>query len=143
MRLSSAGPSTQRDRAARKSQSGETGEALRLIPLPQGAGDIGEVEHVVDGFGSAGADFDGANPLIFRQPDRDHEIAIDIGAACGNMVSVRKADNQIRLAELPSGGKDRQRRGLAWISFRHAGFNPSLQQSDLTVRETALIAVDN
>ena len=110
----------------------------------EGAGAAGSVQQdagVVDHAPAACArpQLDGAHPAAFVQSRRQHEVAVDVGAAGGQTERRRHRHDAVRRPELPAAG--RGRRGVVgWGALRRAGCRPAGEQGDLGVRQAPFVA---
>lgn len=66
------------------------------------AGGVAEVEDVVDHRSRCRPEIDGADPPVFLQAERDHEVPIDVGAVRRDGPGDGQLDDQVRRPELPT-----------------------------------------
>ena len=117
----------------------EAGIAGAGIALAGGAGGVLEDDDVVDDFGVAGADIDGADPVIFGGGGGDDEALVEVGAVGGDGEGGGHGGFEIGRAERPAVGDFGRRRRLARIAFGRAGGGPTGEEGDLGGGESHLM----
>src|SRR5262249_46277952 len=87
----------------------------------------------------AGTNFDSFDVTRFFERDPEDEIPIDVAAAWGNFERRIRANDEIRLAELPAGIEFRCRRKISGGSFRHSSLDPFLKQGNFIGRKMQVV----
>ena len=127
--------------SARGQEAGgaEAGVAGAGIAFAGGARGVLEDDDVVDHFGVAGADIDGADPVVGGGGRGDDEALIEVGAVGGDVEGGGHDGFEIGLAERPALGDFGGRRSLARVAFGRAGGGPTGEQGDLGGGEPHLV----
>lgn len=116
-------------------ESFEAGLLARL------AGGVDEEEAVVDDRRGAGAKFDGANPFVFGEAERNCEVVIEVGTVAGtsnsSLISTIRSGWPSCQPGVNSGVGGRS----AGVGPGHVGVDPGLEQRDLLVGEAAFAMV--
>src|SRR5271165_1518874 len=86
-----------------------------------------------------GANFDRPHPTRAIYRDRQNEIPVRVAATSGNSVWFHRRYDQVWRSKLPAFHEMRPRRNVAGISFDCTLRNPLLNESNLSIRQTALL----
>ena len=143
MRLCADGDAPEGDHVAgdfHAGGGGVVGVFLGFDALGVGGG-IGEVEDVVDDLAGGGAEFDGADPLVVGEVERNAEVAVDVGAVGGDGEGFVHFDDEVGSAELPAVGEVGEGWSFGGVALGHALFDPVLEGFDLVVGEAARVLI--
>ena len=135
----SAGSPAAESARGKEARGAEARVAFAGIAFTGGASGVLEDDDVVDHFGVAGADVDGADPVVGGSGRGDDEALIEVGAVRGDGEGGGHDGFEIRLAERPALGNFGRRRSFARIAFGRAGGGPTGEQGDLGGGELHLV----
>ena len=141
MRLRADRPSAQRFRGPTRTHAAETRLGAFLRPRMHLAARIGKIEDVMHHGARRRMHVDSRDPFVFGKAQRDGDVAVNIGPIRRHMISRGHLDNQIGLAQLPSGSEPGRLRLSGGVAFRHALLHPLLNQRDIAVIEPAVVAI--
>ena len=113
--------------------------ALRLFELAALAGQIDEVQRVMQDAVVARLDLDGRDELVLVQVGGQHETAEQVAAGRADGHLLGHGQHQVRLAELPALDEFPRRWGVLGIALRNAAVRPGRQRGHVLVGHVTLV----